>query len=152
MGAGAGAETLNLADLTVGQAKLDTSNFGTTGSARVKDANFDAVNVKGGHAGLSWGGSEFLGGAGDFRTGGGVTSANADWDIFGSGTAAGKFKDANYGGQLSNAHVNLFGHDIALPDAGAKLNASGGANVDLSHGCRERKPQSWRQQRKLRRL
>ncbi len=134
LGVGLGAKELNLLDLQVGSAEAHTKNFGLQGNAAVKDAQLDAINVKGGHAGLSWGGKEALGVTGDFRGGGGVKSADANWDVLG-GTANAKFQDANFGSQMSNAKFNLFGNDIALPDAGFKVNASGGADVDLSRGA-----------------
>lgn len=134
LGLGLGAKELNMLDLKVGHAEAHTKNFGLEGNAAVKDAQLDALNIKGGHAGLSWGGKEQLGLTGDYRSGGGVKSADANWDILG-GTADAKFQDANFGSQMSNAKLNLFGNDIALPDAGFKVNASGGANVDLSRGA-----------------
>lgn len=95
---------------------------------------FDAVNIENGHAGLSWGGKEFLGASGSYVVGAGVDQAKLDYDVL-SGRAGGSFKNANLGAQMKDAHLNLFGHDLALPDMGAKLNASGGANVDLAKGA-----------------
>lgn len=134
LGLGLGAKELNMLDLKVGSAEAHTKNFGLEGNAAVKDAQLDALNIKGGHAGLSWGGKEALGITGDYRSGAGVKSADANWDVLG-GTANAKFQDANFGSQMNNAHLNLFGTDLALPDAGFKVNASGGANVDLSRGA-----------------
>jgi hypothetical protein len=134
LGLNAGADSLKTNDLHVDNASLHSQNFGTQGQAAVNGLNFDAVNAKGAHAGLGWGGQEFLGAGADVRGGAGVDSAKANWNLLG-GTADASFKNANIGGQLNNAHVNLFGHDLAIPDMGAKLNASGGANVDLAHGA-----------------
>jgi hypothetical protein len=134
LGLGVGAQTLATNDLHVDNASLHTDNFGTKGNAGVSGVNFDALNVKGGNVGLGWGGKEFLGAGGDVRTGAGVDKASAGWDLS-KGTAGASFQNANVGGQLSNAHLNLFGNNIAIPDMGAKLNASGGANLDLAHGA-----------------
>jgi hypothetical protein len=134
LGFGGSAKTMNLADLSVGSVSANTSNYGLTGNAGVKNANLDAVNIQGGHQGLSWNGKEQLGVSGDVRTGASLDDAHASWDAT-QGTAGASFKNASLGGQMSNASLNMFGYDIALPDAGAKLNASGGANVDLSRGA-----------------
>jgi hypothetical protein len=134
LGFGGSAKTMNLADLNVGSVTANTSNFGLTGNADVNNARLDAVNIQGGHEGLSWNGKEQLGVSADVRTGAGLGDANASWDMT-HGAAAASFKDASVGGQMSNASVNMFGTDYSLPDVGAKVNASGGANVDLSHGA-----------------
>lgn len=134
VGLGLGAKELNLFDAKIGSAEAHTKNFGLQGNAAIKDAQIDALNVKGGHAGLSWGGKEQLGITGDYRSGGGVASAEANYDILGMSADA-KFKDANFGAQMNNAKVNLFGNDIALPDAGYKVNATGGAAIDLDQGA-----------------
>lgn len=134
LGADVGAKTLNVGDLNVGKASADIHDYGLDGKAAVEDANLDLLNIKGGHAGLDWDGKEALGIAGDYRSGGGVSKAQGEWDLS-KGTADGSFKDANYGAQLSNADIDLFGTKIALPDAGFKMNASGGGDVDLSQGA-----------------
>jgi len=103
-------------------------------NANVNNASLDAVNIQGGHEGLSWGGKEQVGATGDVRTGATLGNANGSWDAT-HGTAAAAFNNASVGGQVSNASVDMFGTHVALPDAGAKVNASGGANVDLSHGA-----------------
>ena len=77
---------------------------------------------------------ELLGARGDYRAGLGVEHADADWNLLG-GTANAQFQNARMGQQLNNASVNLFGNEIALPDMGYNVNASGGGNVDLSRGA-----------------
>jgi hypothetical protein len=134
LGANVGAKQLDLLNLNVGNAHAESSNYYTKGNASVSNANLDAINVQGGHAGLGWNGKEFLGATGDYRAGAGVDSATANYDLM-KGQAGAQFQNANVGGQLNNAHLNLFGHDFAVPNMGAKLNASGGANVDLAHGA-----------------
>ena len=134
VGAGASAKEMNLMDLQIQQAKLNTSNYGTTGDASVKGANLDVANIKGGHAGLSYDGQELLGATADYRNNMGVDAANADWDLM-SGKADASFKNAHMGQQLSNASLNLGGYELGIPDMGYNLNASGGAGVDLSHGA-----------------
>lgn len=134
LGLGAGAKELNALDLKIGEANLDTKNYGTSGSASMKDANLDLLNVKGGHAGLSWDGQEIVGAKGDYRSNFGVGDAKGDWDLM-AGKASGQFKDASYGAQMSNASLNFFGTELAMPDAGFKLNASGGADIDATRGA-----------------
>lgn len=134
LGGGLDAKQLNVADLSIGNLDAHTKNFGLTGNAQADKVKFDAVNIENGHAGLNWGGKEFLGASGSYRSGAGVDQAKLDYDVL-SGKAGGSFKNANLGAQMKDAHLNLFGHDLALPDMGAKLNASGGANVDLAKGA-----------------
>lgn len=134
LAAGAGAKQLNLMDAHVGEAKLDTADYYTRGAASVKDANVDLVNAKGAHAGLSIGDTKLLGATADFRNGYGVDAAKGDWDLS-HGRADASFKNAHTGAQLSNASVDLLGMNVALPDMGYNLNASGDAGVDLSHGA-----------------
>src|SRR5262249_4279776 len=93
-----GAKSVDLAGLKVGSAKMDTSNFGTSGNASVQDANLDLAKIQGGHAGIGWDGKEVAGIKTDVSAGGGVGSANANWDMS-SGTASSQFKDANVGAQ-----------------------------------------------------
>jgi hypothetical protein len=134
LGANVGADSVNLADLHVGNAQLHSSNFGTTGNASVDQARYNMVDIHGGNAGLSWGGRQMLGVGTDVNAGAGVDHAQGNWDLL-HGNAGGSFQNANIGGQLSNTHLNLFGHNLSIPDMGAHLNASGGANVDLRHGA-----------------
>lgn len=131
---GVGADQLQALDLRVGELQSSTSLMGTQGDASLRDARLDALNIEGGHAGLSWDGQEVLGVAGDLRSGGGVDAADANWDLW-SGTAGASFDNAQWGQQVNDASINLFGTEIALPDAGYNLNASGGADVDLLRGA-----------------
>ncbi len=134
-GAEIGADSVNLADLRVGNAQLHSSNFGTTGNASVDNARLNAVDIHGGNAGLTWDGRQVVGVRTDVNAGAGVDHARANWDLFGSGTAGASFQNANIGGGITNTHLNLFGRDIAVPDMAAHLRATGGANVDLAHGA-----------------
>ena len=134
LNAGVGLGNGSLLDLNVGQADLHTSNFGTTGNASVEDANLDLINLDDASFNLGWGEQTLLGGQADFNSSAGVDSASGDWDLM-SGTASGEFENAHYGQQLSDASVNLFGTEFALPDAGYDLNATGGGDVDLTRGA-----------------
>ena len=129
-----GAKELSALDLNIGKLDAHTKNFGLTGNAQLDKARLDAVNIKDGHAGIGWNGKEVLGASGSYRAGLGLDQAKADYDLL-SGRAGAQFKNLSAGAQLSDAKLNLFGHNLALPDMGGKLNASGGANVDLMKGA-----------------
>lgn len=131
---GLGADRLSALDLTVGDLRSNTSYMGLQGNSSMSNANLDVLNVQNGHVGLGYGDQELLGASGSLRGGVSVEQANADWNLFG-GTANANFQNARMGSQLSDASINLFGNEIALPDAGYALNASGGANMDLSQGA-----------------
>ncbi|HND10561.1 MAG TPA: hypothetical protein PKO07_13865 [Pseudomonadota bacterium] len=133
LGGNVGAKELNALDLNIGKLDAHTSNFGLTGNADVDKARLDVLNVQGGHAGLSWGGKEQLGATGNFKAGLGLDHASGNYDLT-QLKAGGNFKNLSSGAQLSDAHLNLFGHMIDVPDMGYKVNASGGGNVDLLHG------------------
>ncbi len=136
VGVNYGARTLNALDLSVGQLDAHSRNFGTAGDAHVQNANLDVLNVQGGHAGFSRGGQEIAGVSGDYRAGGSVADASAQYDVM-NGTASGQFRDAHLGAQMNNASLNLMGHNIALPNAGVDVRASGSGSVDARHGRAE---------------
>ena len=133
-GASAGAKELNALDLNVGKIDAHTKNFGTAGNAEIDKAKLDVLNVKDGHAGLSWDGKEVLGASGSYRAGLGLDKATGSYDLL-AGKAEGQFKNASSSAQLSDAKVNLFGHNLAVPDMGYKVNASGGGSIDAAHGA-----------------
>lgn len=132
-GLNVGANTLNVLDLNVGHADAQTQMMGLAGQANVQNANLDLLNVQGGNAALTYGGTTVVGARGDYRSSAGVENASGDWDLT-QGRAAGQFQNAHYGNQLSNASVNFLGNEIAIPDMGFDVNASGHGNVDLLAG------------------
>jgi hypothetical protein len=132
-GIGGKADQLDALNLNVGSIDAHSSNYGLTGNGSVNNANLDILNVKGGHAGLSMDGKEVLGASGDYNARAGVENASANYDLT-QGTASASVKNAQMGAQLSNASLNLFGNNVALPDAGYKVNANADANLDVLNG------------------
>lgn len=134
LNAGVGLGEGGLLDLNVGRADLNSQNFGTSGNAALEDAQLDLLRLDDASASLGWGDTTLVGAQLDYLSQAGVDNANADWDLLG-GRANANFENAHFGQQLSDASVNLFGNEIALPDMGYNVNASGGGDVDLSRGA-----------------
>ena len=128
-----GADHIGVLDAHVGSATAHTGDFGLNGTAAVDGASVDALNIQHGHAALGVGGREVASATGSVKAGGGVGHADGTYDLT-HGTASANVRDAHAGAQLSNASVGVLGHNIALPDAGYDVHASGGAAVDVRQG------------------
>ena len=133
VGVQAQAGQLNLADLQVRNLNAQTRNFGTAGNVNVEGARLDALNLRGGRAGLSVGGQELVGAGGDVRVGGSVDQAQAQYNLL-RGQASGQFSNLNAGAQLNNGSVSVLGNTVHLPSMGAQVQASGGGAVDVGQG------------------
>jgi len=128
-----GASQLNALDLNVGRIQGHSDNFGLTGNASVEQARLDALKIQGGNASLSFRGQQLAGVQGDLQSGAGLDKAQGSYDVL-SGKAQGSFQNLSQGTQINNAKINVLGNQLALPDMGYKVNASGSGNVDLTRG------------------
>lgn len=128
-----GASQLNALDLNIGRVQSHTDNFGLTGNASVEQARLDALKIQGGNAGLSFRGQQLAGVQGDLQSGVQLDKAQGNYDLL-HGKAQGSFQNLSQGTQINNAKVNVLGHQLALPDMGYKLNASGSGSVDVTRG------------------
>jgi hypothetical protein len=77
---------------------------------------------------------EVTGASGDVRADAGVQAASGRHDLR-NGTASGEFSGAHAGVQLDDANVNALGRNVAIPNMGAEVRASGGGSVDLARGA-----------------
>jgi len=132
-GANVGLGSGTALDLSIGDARSETSMMGLAGNGEVRDANLDILQLDDAHAGVSWNGQEVAGARADINSSLGVNRAEGEWDLT-SGTASGRFEEARMGQQLSDASINFMGNELALPDAGFDVRASGGGEADILAG------------------
>ena len=128
-----GAAQLNALDLNVGRVQGHSDNFGLTANANVEKARLDALKIQGGNADLSFRGQKLAGVQGDLQSGAGLDKAQGSYDLL-SGKAQGSFDNLSQGTQVNNAKINVLGKQLALPDMGYNVNASGSGSVDVTRG------------------
>jgi hypothetical protein len=129
-----GADELNILDLNVGAAEFESENFYTSGSGSIDDAQLDLIQAEGLGADIGWGDTTLLGAQTDLNASVGVDHAEADWDMF-AGTGHAEFENANANLMTDNTHLEMFGMGLDVGRTGVNLNASGGADMDLSEGA-----------------
>ena len=95
-------------------------------------ARLDVLNVQGGHAGQP-GVAKNSRRDGEFPRLDRTDHASGNYDLT-QLKAGGNFKKSVIGSQLSDAHLNLFGHMIDAPTWATRSMRPAGGNVDLLHG------------------
>ncbi|MFN0245460.1 MAG: hypothetical protein ACKV2T_01045 [Kofleriaceae bacterium] len=121
--------SLSAADLTIGRTRANVTS-GLRGSASIQNANLDVANVQDARMRVGWNQDTLVDARGSGRVNAGLEEASGEYDAY-RGTTSGRFRNASVGGSLENVQLEAFGKKAALPQASARLNATGDTDLDM---------------------
>jgi len=124
-----GADRFSAVELSVGQADMETADWGTRGNASVEDLQYSLVDAEGLGGSVNWGDRQLASADIDLNAGYSLGSGEADWNLQ-TGDVTNSFEDARIGGQVGG-DFTIGDREFSMPTVGAQANIDGQSNSNL---------------------